>query len=158
MTEKRKSVMVIPRCRDKILLQSFKNSNGDLVWDGFGNFYQDNEDPESTAEAVFSEHFKTELPPDLLKVRAQLNYLINKPDGLVDLDVTAYFADVDEDLSLPEHTNWFPIDAIPYSKMHVATGKWLPIILKKSSLLKAEIRVEQPGDHTKGIVTEFNLK
>lgn len=150
----RHSVMVLPRRTDgSILLQSWTNEQG-TVTDGFGSFYQAGEDPKQTAQKVLATNFDTKA---LLTEAARLQYFITKPTGLVDLKVTVYFAAVAEDLKLQETMQWFVPSDVPYARMHDATGKWLPVILEHSRLLVATIRVEQPGDHTKGKVTEFTV-
>jgi len=158
MSEKRKSVMVLPINGDKILLQSFKNLDGNLVWDGFGSFYQIEENPEVTANNVFIKNFRTKLSSEHLIKRARLNYQINKPNGLIDLDVTVYFAVVEHDLHLPDRAKWFMTSKIPYTNMHEATGMWLPLLLTRTDNVEAQIKVEQPADHTEGKVTEFTKR
>lgn len=154
MAEKRYSVMVLPFSKGKILLQSFENK-GETVWDGFGSFYSNSDSPEATAQKVFADKFKQNIRPEDLIVRANLQYLISKPSGLVDLEITIYFANVADTSLGGDNLKWFDDSNIPYEQMHIATGKWLPVILKRPELLKAIVRVDQPGDHTKGAVTEF---
>ena len=150
--------MVLPQYENTILLQSFKAPNGALVWDGFGDFYDVAGDSLVTAVSVFTGHFKTVPSPETLHRRAQLNYLISKPAGLVDLDVTVYFVDVDNNLRMPKQAAWFTHSRVPYTQMHQATGKWLPILLKQSENINAQIKVTQTADHTNGIVTEFTVR
>jgi hypothetical protein len=81
---------------------------------------------------------------------------MDKPNGLVYLKITVYFADVKVDPKLQEQMHWFASSDIPYSQMHEVTGQWLtPILEKKPGVLTAIIRVSQPGDHTVDKVTEF---
>lgn len=154
MPDKRYSVMVLPKLKDKLLLQSFEK-DGDTTWDGFGSFYDGDDDPKETAQKVFEDSFADKIGDNRLVERAKLKYFIHKSTGLVELDITVYFAfPVDASLKR-ENSEWFDTANIPYSQMHPATGRWLPLLLKDTALLKAVISIEQPGDHTKGIVTEF---
>ena len=157
MPEKRYSVMVLPNANGKLLLQSFE-SDGQTIWDGFGGFYVSGDDPKKTAQKVFFDSFKQSINPETLVRRAKLKYFISKPSGLVDLDISIYFANLADTSLSTKKTKWFNTSNIPYDQMHVATGKWLPLLLKKPELFKATIRVDQPGDHTKGIVTEFTVQ
>ncbi|MCW1908196.1 MAG: hypothetical protein KIH63_002535 [Candidatus Saccharibacteria bacterium] len=157
MPEKLKSVMLLPKNENRLLLQSFTNPDGVVTWDGFGSFYSSEEDPASTAERVFKEYFKSTALHVRLKERARLNYLIDKPSGLVDLDVTVYFVDIDSSLPIPDHTKLFASENIPYAQMHQATGKWLPLLLEGSESINAQIKLKQSSDHTIGMVTEFTV-
>ena len=158
MSEKRKSVMVLPITGNQILLQSFTNPDDSIIWDGFGRFYTNKEDPISTAEAVSLDYFKSISLPIKLDERARLNYFIEKPGGMVNLDVTVYTAETDIGLQMPDHAKWFTIGEIPYVQMHQATGKWLPLLLSRSEHIDAKIKVEQLTDHTAGVVTEFTVQ
>lgn len=149
--------MVLPYAGEKVLLQSFEK-DGTIVWDGFGSFYVNGDDPKKIAQKVFLDSFKQNLDLEALVERAKLKYFIRKPAELVDLDITIYFANLaDTSLSI-KNTEWFNSLSIPYDKMHVATGKWLPVLLQKPELLKASVRIDQPGDHTKGAVTGFEIE
>ncbi len=53
--------------------------------------------------------------------------------------------------------HWFTPGDVPYGQMHPATGKWLPLLLAGRMLVEATVKVYQPGDHTKGEVTEFTI-
>ncbi len=149
--------MVLPNADGKVLLQSFE-SNGQTIWDGFGCFYSSGEDPKKTAQKVIFDSFKLSLDTEALVERAILKYFITKPTGLVDLEITVYFANLADASLSSNNIKWFDNLNIPYGQMHVATGKWLPIILKKPELLKAVVQVDQPDDHTQGTVTEFTTK
>ncbi len=154
MPDKRYSVMVLPRRSDgNILLQTW-TKEGKTTTDGFGSFFQPGDDPEQIAQKELTEQFGIKAT---LTQAAQLQYFMDKPTGLVDLKLTVYFADVTEDPRLQEQMHWFAPSDIPYSQMHEATGKWLPIIIEKPGLLTATIKVSQPGDHTVGKVTEFTI-
>lgn len=155
MPDKRYSVMVLPRDNDSVLLQSFTDDAGAITWDGFGSFYTANDQPLETALKVSLDNFGATINPASLHERAKLRYLINKSSGLVDLHITIYFADVSPNHQTAQQTHWFDQGGIPYAHMHPATGKWLPIILEGSKQLTATIKVEQPGDHTTGEVTDF---
>lgn len=157
MSDKRSSVMVLPVVGDKVLLQWFE-SKGQTMWDGFGSFYPNDNDSKVTAQKVFADSFKQSISPENLVERAKLKYYISKPSGLVDLDITIYFANLTTTSLSGKNTKWFDETNIPYSQMHVATGKWLPVLMKKPDLLKATLRVDQPGDHTNGTVTEFTVQ
>lgn len=155
MSDDRYSVMVIPHRKDgSILLQTWTNEQ-DTVTDGFGSFYQAGEAPRQTAKKVLTEDFN--IQGNFTEV-ARLQYFIDKPTGLVDLKITIYFADVTEEPSLQEQMHWFTPGDVPYAQMHPATGKWLPLLLNGQVPLLATIKVHQPGDHTKGVVTEFTVK
>lgn len=156
MPDQRYSVMVLPVRHGKLLLQSFVK-DGQQAWDGFGRFYQAGETPKETAVRVFADNFMQAIDPARLVQRAQLQYFIDKSEGLVDLKITIYFAEVTSGSIEAENTEWFELSNIPYKQMHQATGKWLPILLGKPELLKATIRVNQPGDHTSGEVSEFTI-
>jgi hypothetical protein len=152
MPDVRYSVMVLPRRKDgNILLQTWANKSGTTT-DGFGSFYQFDEEPMQIAQKELAEHFNVKAK---LTEAARLQYFMNKPTGLVDLKITIYFADITETPVMQEQMRWFAPSDIPYKQMHEATGKWLPIILESPELLTATIRVDQPGDHTVGKVTEF---
>ena len=157
MSDKRSSVMVLPVVGGKVLLQWFKN-NGQTIWDGFGSFYLNGNDSKVTAQKVFADTFKESISPENLVERAKLKYYISKPSGLVDLDITIYFANLTTTSLSGKNTKWFNETNVPYNQMHVATGKWLPILMKKPELLKAILRVDQDGDHTKGVVIEFTTQ
>ncbi|HSX30326.1 MAG TPA: NUDIX hydrolase [Candidatus Saccharimonadales bacterium] len=154
MNDKRYSVMILPRRQDdSLLLQSWTNEDG-TVTDGFGSFYQANEDPKQTAAKELG---KFEIKAQLSEV-ARLQYFMDKPTGLVDLKITIYFADIEEEPLLQEQMHWFAPDDVPYAQIHPATGKWLPLLLAGQIPLKATIKVHQPGHHTKGKVTEFTVE
>lgn len=154
MNDKRYSVMVLPRRSDgSILLQSWTTDEG-ATTDGFGSFYQANEDPKQTAEKVLSEFaIKARL-----NEAAKLQYFMDKPTGLVDLKITVYFADIDAEPWLQEQMHWFAADEVPYGQIHPATGKWLPLLLGGKVPLRAAVKVHQPGHHAKGKVTEFTVQ
>lgn len=152
MSEKRYSVMVLPRRDDGgILLQSWTNERGTIT-DGFGSFYQEGESPGQTAQRVLAEDLNVHVPVDEV---ARLQYFMDKPTGMVDLQVTVYFAVVTADTPLPEAAGWFMPSDVPYAQMHPATAKWLPMLLDGQVPLKATIKVNQQGDHTTGKLTEF---
>ena len=154
MNDKRYSVMVLPRREDGgILLQSWTTEDGTTT-DGFGSFYQADEDPKQTAEKVMAEFG---IKAQLAEV-ARLQYFMDKPTGLVDLKIAIYFANIKEEPSLQEQMHWFAPDDIPYAQIHPATGKWLPLLLAGQIPLRATIKVHQPGHHTKGKVTEFTVE
>ncbi|HSX05374.1 MAG TPA: NUDIX hydrolase [Candidatus Saccharimonadales bacterium] len=154
MPDKRYSVMILPRRNDgSILLQTW-TKEGKTITDGFGSFFQPGDDPEQIAQHELTEQFG--IKADLTQA-AQLQYFMDKPTGLVDLKITVYFADVTGNPILQEQMHWFAPSDIPYSQMHEATGKWLPIILKMPELLTATIKVAQPGHHTAGKVIEFTV-
>lgn len=154
MPDVRYSVMILPRRSDgSILLQSW-TKEGVTTTDGFGSFYQPNENPEQIAKKELADNFGIEA---ILTRAAQLQYFMDKPTGLVDLKITIYFADVEKTPNLQQQMHWFAPNDIPYSQMHEATGKWFPIILEKPELLTATIKVSQPGDHNTGKVTEFTI-
>ena len=154
MSDIRYSVMALPRRKDnRILLQSWTKENVTIT-DGFGSFYHPDENPEQIAKRELAGNFGIEAT---LTKAAELQYFMDKPTGLIDLKVTVYFADVMEDPKLQQQMCWFSPSDIPYSQMHDATGKWLPIILEKPELLTATIKVSQPGNHTAGKVTEFTV-
>ncbi len=155
MSDIRYSVMVLPRADNKILLRSFNDDEGGVHWDGFGSFYKVSNAPDATAVDVYSENFNTALSPGSLNNVADLTYFIDKPTGLVELHVTVYFADSDDDLTINAEMMWFDQTQIPYLQMDESTGKWLPIVIKNTKLLTAMIKVEQSGDHTSGRVTDF---
>jgi hypothetical protein len=156
MPDVRYSVMVLPKRASSILLQSFTNDEGGIIWDGFGCFYKLGDNPLKVALQVFSNNFKSGLDSRSLHQTADLNYFINKPDGLVDLRISVYFADTDDELAVTGQMDWFDQDDVPYNHMHPATAKWLPIILvKPAELLTATVKAEQPGHHTTGKVTSF---
>jgi hypothetical protein len=150
--------MVLPMHNDTILLQSFTDDMGGVIWDGFGSFYAPTDTPLATAIEVFSDIFKLTPSADSLHEAASLNYFIRKSTGLVDLHITVYFADADDKLVITGQMTWFNQNEIPYKQMHPATGKWLPIVLKSSEPVDATIKVEQLGDHTTGKVTAFVVK
>lgn len=146
--------MMLPRRPNgDILLQSW-TKDGTTTTDGFGSFYQPGDDPKQIAQKELSEKCSTRAN---LVEAANLQYFMDKPTGLVDLKITIYFADIAEEPILQEQMHWFAPDAIPYSQMHEATGKWLPIILKHPALLRATVKISQPGHHTAGKVTEFTV-
>ncbi len=152
MSEKRYSVMILPRSKDGgILLQSLVDKSTTTM-DGFGSFYQPKEEPLKTANLVMNDYFDTGAQ---LTEAARLRYLINKPSGMVHLKVTVYFANIAETLKLQRNMYWFQPNDIPYKEMHPATGKWLPLIINQSGLLTATVKINQPEDHTSGKVTEF---
>ena len=154
MPDVRYSVMILPRRSDgSILLQSWTKESV-ITTDGFGSFYQPDDDPEQTAQRELTKNFGIEAA---LTKAAQLQYYMDKPTGLVDLKITIYFADVKEYPKLQKQMHWFAPSDIPYPQMHDATSNWLPIILEKPELLTATIKVSQPGDHTAGKVTEFTV-
>jgi len=154
MSDIRYSVMILPRRSDgKILLQTW-TEEGITTTDGFGSFYLIHEDPKQVARNEITRRFNIKV---VLTEAASLQYFIDKPTGLVDLKVIVYFADITDDKILEERMHWFASSDIPYSQMHEATRKWLPIILENHTQLKATIMVAQPGDHTSGKVTEFTV-
>lgn len=157
MTEQRYSVMVLPYIENKLLLQSFSD-DGQTIWDGFGSFYQKGEDSKVTAQKVFVENFNSDIKLHNLTERAQLTYFITKPTGTVELKVTVYLAEVKSINIDNKKMKWFESTAIPLSHMHPATVKWLPGLLQDASYLNGIIRVDQPGNHTKGTVTEFTIQ
>ena len=143
--------MILPRRENgEVLLQSWTNAEATII-DGFGSFYRADEGSEETAQRVLGEW---DIKARLTKA-AQLQYYINKPTGLVDLRITIYFADVTADPPMRKTMQWFKPTGIPYAQMHPATGKWLPLLLNGQVPLEATVKVNQQGDHTKGIVTEF---
>jgi hypothetical protein len=103
MNDKRYSIMVLPRRQDgSILLQSWANEDG-IVTDGFGSFYQPDEDPKQAAAKVLS---KFGVKARLVE-SARLQYFMDKPEGMVDLKITVYFAQIEEEPVLQEHMHWF---------------------------------------------------
>jgi hypothetical protein len=152
MSDERYSIMILPRRKNgNILLQTWTNDKGTIT-DGFGSFYQVDEDSQVIAQNVLTENLGIEA--EFTKA-ARLQYFIDKPTGLVDLKITVYFADIEQEPSLQEQMYWFAAIDVPYVQMHPATGKWLPLILSGHTPLLATIKVHQPGDHTAGQVTSF---
>jgi hypothetical protein len=101
---------------------------GGIVTDGFGSFYQADEDPKQTAAKELSKFGVKALLTEV----ARLQYFMDKPTGLVDLKITIYFADIEEEPSLQEQMHWFSPGDIPYVQIHPATGNgcrysWLGI-------------------------------
>jgi hypothetical protein len=152
MSDMRYSIMILPRHKDgSILLQTWTNDKGTTT-DGFGSFYQPDEDPQETARKELTKNFGIEAE---FTLAARLQYFMDKPTGLVNLKITIYFADFKEEPSLQEQMQWFAPNKVPYKRMHPATGKWLPLVLSGHTPLLATIKVHQPGDHTAGQVTSF---
>jgi hypothetical protein len=152
MTDKRFSIMVLPRREDgSILLQTWTDEHG-IITDGFGSFYHEHKNLLETVQKVLVE--KINIKAQLVKA-AKLQYFIDKPSGLVDLEVTVYFADVVEEIKNSKEMHWYTADDIPYEQMHPATEKWLPLLLNGNTTLRATIKVDQPGHHATGRVIEF---
>jgi hypothetical protein len=103
MPNVRYSVMILPRRSDgSILLQSW-TKKGITTTDGFGSFYQPNENPKQIAKKELANNFGITA---ILTRAAQLQYLMDKPSGLVDLKITIYFADVKENPNLQKQMHW----------------------------------------------------
>lgn len=154
ISEHRYSIMILPRREDgRILLQTWDTEHG-VITDGFGSFYQPDEDPAQIAQ---NELAKFDITTQLTEA-ARLQYFMNKPTGLVDLKITIFFADILEEPELQEQMHWFTPSEVPYDQMHPATGKWLPLLLNGQVPLKATIKVDQPGHHTQGTITEFTVE
>lgn len=154
----RYSVMILPKKPEAVLLQSFTDDSGAVTWDGFGSFYETDQQPMVVAEEVFKAAFEATPKADAWHEVAHINYFINKPTGLVDLRTIIYFADWGASLVSPPAFRWFGLADIPYQRMHPATGKWLPLVLQGGGLLTARVSVEQPGHHAAGRVTEFSVE
>lgn len=153
MSDTRQSIMILPRRPDgSLLLQTWTNEQGTIT-DAFGSFYAIDENPEQIAQRELKSF---DIQAQLSEV-AHLQYFINKPTGLVDLRLTVYFADITDEPPLRPTMHWFAPADIPYKEMHPATGKWLPLLLDGHVPLQATVHVEQKGDHTTGVVTDFTL-
>jgi len=157
MSNIRYSIMILPRHANSILLRKFTDNVGQPTYDGFGSFYKESELPDEVAHRVLEENLQTKLSSQVVRKAAELKYYINKPTGLVDLNITVYFADISDYQDNAEVMQWFELTEIPYTQMHQATQKWLPVVLTLPELLKATVHIEQPDGHATGTVSEFTI-
>ncbi len=158
MSKQKFSIMLLPMNKGKLLLQSFIYEKDEKTWDGFGSFYNDKKEIGMVAKTVYEQYFMNEISLESFKERAKLNYLIDKPSGVVDLRVTVFLIELPMNSDVPQNCTWFEQEDIPYNKMHPATAMWLPEILGgNGDTVHADICVSQPKTHNKGIVTKFSL-